>query len=339
MSLVIRNISKSYGKFIAINDISIDVHHGEFLALLGPSGSGKTTLLRIIAGLETADAGDIYLEGKDAQNQTIREREIGFVFQHFALFKHLSIFENIAFGLRLKRPRLQEADIRRKVHELLELVHLSGIEYKYPSELSGGQRQRVALARVLAVEPKYMLLDEPFGALDAKVRKELRRWLKKLHDTTGLTTIFVTHDQEEALEIADRVAILNKGSLVQLDDPASLWEQPKNHFVYDFLGEYNTFEGTLTPEGNLILNPPPKSSLQFFARPYEIALEKEPENPEFFVTGKVSFIRTAGPMVRIELETDCGRAYLVELQKNLFDTLNIKPKVSVSVRPLVYRTF
>lgn len=196
MSIVIKNIKKAFGSFVALDGVSLQVKEGEFLALLGPSGSGKTSLLRIIAGLELPDNGEIYLEGVDAVGKPTRERKIGFVFQHFALFKHMSVFENIAFGLRLKRPKMKEQDIRTRVENLLKLVHLPGSEKKLPSALSDGQRQRVALARVLATEPKYMLLDEPFGALDAKVRKDLRRWLRKLHDTAGLTTIFVTHDQE-----------------------------------------------------------------------------------------------------------------------------------------------
>lgn len=320
MSVIIQNICKSYGAFVAVNNVSIEVRHGEFLALLGPSGSGKTTVLRIIAGLEKPDSGEIYLEGRDAQDQPVRERKIGFVFQHFALFKHLSIFENIAFGLRLKRPKLEEEEVRGKVKELLELVHLSGIEYKYPSELSGGQRQRIALARVLAIEPKYMLLDEPFGALDAKVRKELRRWLKKLHDVTGLTTIFVTHDQEEALEIADRIAVLNKGSLTQLDTPEKLWESPANLFVYDFLGEYNTFDGC-------------------FARPYETTIERAPtEHPSCF-RAKICLIRTTGHFARIELESESGVVYTVEAPKSLLAQLQLALDEWVWVRPTTHKTF
>ncbi len=212
MSIEIRNIRKNFGSFSALNDVSLDIPSGELVALLGPSGCGKTTLLRIIAGLENPDSGNILFHGTDATDRQVQEREVGFVFQHYALFRHMTVFENVAFGLRVrpKSTRPSEAEIKRRVHELLELVQLDWLADRYPPQLSGGQRQRIALARALAVEPKVLLLDEPFGALDAKVRKELRRWLRRLHDELHITSIFVTHDQEEALEVADKVVVINK---------------------------------------------------------------------------------------------------------------------------------
>jgi sulfate transport system ATP-binding protein len=243
MSIRIVDLRKRFKNFLALDNVSVNVQPGEFLALLGPSGSGKTTLLRVIAGLEIADSGQVFLEGESTTEKPPRERGVGFVFQHYALFRHMTVFENVAFGLRVKprnqRPKNQV--IRDRVMELLKLVHLEGLEGQYPTQLSGGQRQRVALARVLAVEPKVMLLDEPFGSLDAKVRKELRRWLRRLHDEMHITTILVTHDQEEAMEVADRVAIMNKGKIVQIGTPEEIWYHPTNSFVYDFMGNYNEF--------------------------------------------------------------------------------------------------
>ncbi|MFY8054950.1 MAG: sulfate/molybdate ABC transporter ATP-binding protein, partial [Limnohabitans sp.] len=228
MSIEIRNIHKQFGDFQALGDVSLDIHSGELIALLGPSGCGKTTLLRIIAGLEIADSGTILFSGEDTTHVHVRERQVGFVFQHYALFRHMTVFENVAFGLRVK-PRAErpsEEQIKKKVHDLLSLVQLDWLADRYPSQLSGGQRQRIALARALAVEPKVLLLDEPFGALDAKVRKELRRWLRRLHDDLNVTTIFVTHDQEEALEVADRVVVMNKGNVEQVGSPQEVWEHP-----------------------------------------------------------------------------------------------------------------
>ena len=245
MTIRIENLSKRYGDFSALDDISLDVRQGELLALLGPSGSGKTTLLRVIAGLDHADEGRVLLAGEDASQLSVQARKVGFVFQHYALFRHMNVCENIAFGLRVRRgeARWPEARIRVRVSELLSLVQLDGLESRFPSQLSGGQRQRVALARALAIEPKVLLLDEPFGALDAQVRRDLRRWLRELHDRTGLTTVFVTHDQEEALELADRVAILNRGSIEQLGSPAETYDEPASPFVYSFVGAVNRLPG------------------------------------------------------------------------------------------------
>ena len=245
MSIAIRNVSKNFGSFKALNDVSLDIESGELVALLGPSGCGKTTLLRIIAGLETADAGNILFSGADTTDVHVRERNVGFVFQHYALFRHMSVFDNVAFGLRMKprASRPSETVIKQKVHDLLDLVQLDWLADRYPAQLSGGQRQRIALARALAVEPKVLLLDEPFGALDAKVRKELRRWLRRLHDDLHVTSIFVTHDQEEALEVADRVVLMNAGVVEQIGSPQDVWDHPASPFVYGFLGDVNLFHG------------------------------------------------------------------------------------------------
>ena len=250
MSIEIRNISKQFGDFHALRNVNLDIASGELVALLGPSGCGKTTLLRIIAGLETAGQGTIAFSGEDTTHIHVRERQVGFVFQHYALFRHMTVFENVAFGLRVrpKRTRPTEAAIQKKVHDLLNLVQLDWLGDRYPSQLSGGQRQRIALARALAVEPRVLLLDEPFGALDAKVRKDLRRWLRRLHDDLDVTSIFVTHDQEEALEVADRVVLMNGGKVEQVGSPQQVWDNPANPFVYGFLGDVNLFKGR-TPEG------------------------------------------------------------------------------------------
>ena len=237
MSIEVRNVSKQFGSFQALEDVSLDVEGGALTALLGPSGSGKSTLLRIIAGLEWPDSGEIRLAGEDATALTTQQRGVGFVFQHYAAFKHMSVRENIAFGLEVrKRPK---AAIRSRVDELLDLVQLQGFGDRYPSQLSGGQRQRMALARALAPEPKVLLLDEPFGALDARVRAELRVWLRRLHDETHTTTVFVTHDQEEAMDVADRVVVMNKGRVEQVAEPRELYDAPANEFVMSFVGQAN----------------------------------------------------------------------------------------------------
>ncbi len=253
MAIEAKHISKRFKEFVALDDVSLQVDSGELVALLGPSGSGKTTLLRIIAGLEAADRGEVLLSGQPMRHQAVRERSVGFVFQHYALFRHMSVFNNVAFGLKMRPKALRPGDreIRAKVMELLQLVHLDTFADRYPAELSGGQRQRVALARALAVEPKVLLLDEPFGALDAKVRKELRRWMRRLHDEIHITSIFVTHDQEEAMEVSDRVVVMSNGRIEQVGTPAEVWQQPANAFVYDFLGNYNVFDGWKDQAGHI----------------------------------------------------------------------------------------
>ncbi|NDF12265.1 MAG: sulfate ABC transporter ATP-binding protein [Proteobacteria bacterium] len=255
MGIEVKNIQKKFKDFKALDNVNLKVASGELVALLGPSGSGKTTLLRIIAGLELPDEGSVMLDGELAHQKDVRQRQVGFVFQHYALFKHMTVFENVAFGMRVrpKRTRPSDANIREKVMELLSLVHLEQFGNRYPSQLSGGQRQRVALARALAVEPKVLLLDEPFGALDAKVRKELRRWMRRLHDEMHITSIFVTHDQEEAMEVSDRVVVMSNGRIEQVGTPEEVYHKPANGFVYDFLGNYNSFDGWKDKGGNLHL--------------------------------------------------------------------------------------
>ena len=241
MEVRVQNIRKEFGRFPALNDVSLDIRSGELIALLGPSGSGKTTLLRLIAGLETPTEGTVYFGDQDASKRTVQERNIGFVFQHYALFRHMTVLDNVSFGLKVRKPnrRPPAAEIRARALELLELVQLGGLEKRYPAQLSGGQRQRVALARAMAVEPNVLLLDEPFGALDAQVRKELRRWLREIHDRTGHTTVFVTHDQDEALELADRVVVMSKGKIEQVGTPDEIYDQPNSPFVFGFIGESN----------------------------------------------------------------------------------------------------
>jgi sulfate transport system ATP-binding protein len=246
MSIEVRNVTKKFGDFVALDDVSVSLPTGQLTALLGPSGGGKSTLLRIIAGLDTADTGSIHIEGTNATKLPAQKRNVGFVFQHYAVFKHMTVAKNVAFGLEIrKRPK---AEIEHRVEQLLELVHLSQFSHRLPSQLSGGQRQRMALARALAVEPKVLLLDEPFGALDAKVRKELREWLRRLHDEVHVTTVFVTHDQEEAMEVADEIVVINEGRVEQIGTPDQLYDEPANDFVMGFLGE-------VTQLGNLRLRP------------------------------------------------------------------------------------
>ncbi|MDP9898809.1 sulfate/molybdate ABC transporter ATP-binding protein [Variovorax ginsengisoli] len=312
MSIEIRNISKQFGDFQALRNVNLDIASGELVALLGPSGCGKTTLLRIIAGLETADAGNILFSGEDTTDVHVRERQVGFVFQHYALFRHMTVFENVAFGLRVK-PRSQrpsDAQIKQKVTELLKLVQLDWLADRYPSQLSGGQRQRIALARALAVEPKVLLLDEPFGALDAKVRKELRRWLRRLHDELHVTSIFVTHDQEEALEVADRVVVINKGQIEQVGSPQDVWDHPASPFVYGFLGDVNLFhgrarDGEVQVEGIRIDAPEhgqvKDSRALAYVRPHDVAVERYAPGASGIVA-KLTRAIVVGPIARLELE-------------------------------------
>jgi sulfate transport system ATP-binding protein len=310
MSIRVQNISKSFGTFKALDNINLDLPPGELIALLGPSGCGKTTLLRIIAGLEYADQGSIILSGEDASHKNVRERQVGFVFQHYALFRHMSVFENVAFGLRVK-PKSQrppEKEIRAKVHRLLELVQLDWLADRFPAQLSGGQRQRIALARALAVEPQVLLLDEPFGALDAKVRKELRRWLRRLHDELHISSVFVTHDQEEALEVSDRIVLMNKGRIEQIGSPREIYNEPATSFAYSFIGTVNEFrgrvEGSYLRVGNDLL-PHGRSdfsegaSVIAFARPHDTEIVKGTEGEG--VAAKVNRILTSGAITRVEL--------------------------------------
>jgi sulfate/thiosulfate transport system ATP-binding protein len=351
MSIEVRNIRKNFGSFSALNDVSLDVPSGELIALLGPSGCGKTTLLRIIAGLETADSGSILFHGDDATSRRVREREVGFVFQHYALFRHMTVFENVAFGLRVrpKETRPSDAEIKRRVHELLELVQLDWLADRYPPQLSGGQRQRIALARALAVEPKVLLLDEPFGALDAKVRKELRRWLRRLHDELHITSIFVTHDQEEALEVADRVVVINKGKIEQVGSPQDVYDHPVSPFVYQFLGNVNQFKSNVhegeAKIGDIELKLNAHHSTQntpalAFVRPHDIEINKErrPNQPGFEAV--VSYIHAIGPLVRLELQrTDQTELIEAELTQERFRELSLTQGENVFIYPRNVRVF
>jgi sulfate transport system ATP-binding protein len=330
----IQKVSKSFGSFQALRNIDLDVKTGELVALLGPSGCGKTTLLRIIAGLESVDSGSIISGDQDITGHAPQSRRIGFVFQHFALFKHMTVFDNIAFGLtaRPKHIRLPKQEIRKKVSDLLKLIQMEWLADAFPGKLSGGQRQRVALARALAIEPSVLLLDEPFSSLDATVRRELRRWLRRLHDDLHITSVFVTHDQEEALEVANRVVVMNQGTIEQIGTPEEVYEFPANKFVYQFLGDVNFFKGRLNNgnfdfSGNHFLSPSYSSVNDATAigciRPDEIEIKKE--SAPCLISAKVESIRPAGPIVRLELRRDDdGELVLAELKRNAYKLLEVQ---------------
>ena len=345
MSIEIRDVSKTFGSFAALKDVSLTVKTGELVALLGPSGSGKTTLLRIIAGLEFPTQGAILFGDEDIVDRDARSRGVGFVFQHYALFRHMTVFENIAFGLRV-RPRAtrpSQAQIKDRVTELLKLVQLEGLAGRYPSQLSGGQRQRVALARALAVEPKVLLLDEPFGALDARVRQELRTWLRRLHDELHITSVFVTHDQEEALEVSDRIVVMNRGQIEQIGTPDEVYEQPANPFVMNFLGSVNLFHGRVH-DGEAQLGPlaaPAPEGIQDapaigYVRPHELDIARH-RNGTPTIEAVIRHITAVGPTVRIELQrTDDGSQIDAELTRERFGELALKTgeQVHVTARKL-----
>ncbi|GIW43907.1 MAG: hypothetical protein KatS3mg077_1189 [Candidatus Binatia bacterium] len=341
MGISVRGVTKRFGNFVALDNVSIEVPRGALVALLGPSGSGKTTLLRIIAGLEAPDEGSILYEGEDATNRSTRERNVGFVFQHYALFRHMTVFENVAFGLRVRRwPKKR---IQERVRELLHLVQLEGLAHQMPSQLSGGQRQRVALARALAASPRVLLLDEPFGALDAKVRQELRQWLRRLHDEIHVTSVFVTHDQEEAFEVADRVVVMNRGRVEQVGTPEEVFEHPANAFVMDFLGNVNVFHGRVSAGrillGGLEVSYPDYTheesrTVRAYIRPHELELDRMPRGSSS-LKAEVIRVNAAGPVVKVELFAhDFGLPLLValtperhaELQPRIGDTLFVFPK-------------
>jgi sulfate/thiosulfate transport system ATP-binding protein len=350
MSIEIRNISKQFGDFRALNNVNLDVESGELVALLGPSGCGKTTLLRIIAGLETADTGSILFSGEDTTDVHVRERQVGFVFQHYALFRHMTVFENVAFGLRVKprKERPSDAQIKQKVTDLLKLVQLDWLADRYPSQLSGGQRQRIALARALAVEPKVLLLDEPFGALDAKVRKELRRWLRRLHDELHVTSILVTHDQEEALEVADRVVVINKGRIEQVGSPQEVWDQPASPFVYGFLGDVNLFHGRIH-QGRVNIGPgeldapgwaeATNQAGRAYVRTYDVALAPASSGPSS-LAAIVRHVRAFGPVVRLELDLLQGGGTIeAHISRERFDAAQLVKGQQVYVSPTNVRVF
>ncbi len=354
MSIQVENIHKGFGAFTALDNVSLDFPSGELVALLGPSGCGKTTLLRVIAGLEKADSGRVILEGEDASSTHVRERQVGFVFQHYALFRHMTVFENVAFGLRVKprKERPNEAEIQKRVHRLLDLVQLDWLSDRFPAQLSGGQRQRIALARALAVEPRVLLLDEPFGALDAKVRKELRRWLRRLHDELHVTSIFVTHDQEEALEVADRVVLMNKGKVEQVGTPQEVYEHPATPFVYGFLGAVNLFHGRIDGEhvrvGEAVLPHDGRDAnhgadVIGFARPHELEIVSDLSTPNG-VDAVVARVLAFGSSVRVELdafaaEGETPRHYEVILPRERLPALNLAEGQRVRLVPSQLRVF
>jgi len=316
MSIVVRNVSKRFGDFVALDDVSLEVESGSLTALLGPSGSGKSTLLRIVAGLDAADTGEILLSGKDATALTPQKRNVGFVFQHYAAFKHMTVRDNIAFGLKVrKRPK---AEIRERVEELLSLVQLQGLGHRYPAQLSGGQRQRMGLARALAPEPQVLLLDEPFGALDARVRAELREWLRQLHDVVHVTTVFVTHDQAEAMEISDQIAVLNHGRLEQVGAPRELYDEPASEFVMRFVGDANLV-------GNALV------------RPHDLELLETSE--EDAVEAMIVRLTMLGRDVKVELHDGEGAEIVALLERDRFEALGLWRGQTVWVRPQRERVF
>jgi len=351
MSIEIQHVSKHFGAFAALKDVSLHVATGELVALLGPSGSGKTTLLRIISGLEVPDpgSGQILLHDEDVTGQTVGTRRVGFVFQHYALFRHMTVFKNVAFGLEVRPRKLRPSRrrIREKVYELLKLVQLEWLADRYPAQLSGGQRQRIALARALAIEPKVLLLDEPFGALDAKTRLELRRWLRRLHRELHVTSVLVTHDQEEALEVADRVVITNAGQIEQVGTPEEVFHHPANEFVMNFVGHVNVFHGRV--EGNRAFLGPIEveysghphmtgQPARGLVRPYDLDIHRKGNGkPGFAAT--VQHINAAGPQVKVDLLAESGEAVHVELTQERFRALRLSSGEGVYVCPREINVF
>ncbi len=345
MGIEVRNITKTFGTFTALRDVSLGVATGELVALLGPSGSGKTTLLRIIAGLEEPDPGSgaILFHDEEVARQRVGSRQVGFVFQHYALFRQMTVFENVAFGLRVrpKRQRPSRNLVKYKVLRLLKLVQLESMANRYPHQLSGGQRQRVALARALAIEPKVLLLDEPFGALDARVRQELRQWLRRLHDEIHLTSVFVTHDQDEALELADRVLVMNEGRIEQIGTPDEVFHRPATEFVVKFLGQVNFFHGRLEGDkvhfSTLAWDWPEHAGAsaqpaRVFVRPHELDVDVE-RNGHLALQAVVTRIHSAGPNVRLELRAASGEPLCAELTQERFRSLNLSVGNTVYVTP------
>ncbi len=332
MGIIVEDVSKRFGNFQAVEQVNLEIKSGSLVALLGPSGSGKSTLLRLIAGLELPDTGKIFLTGKDATYQSVQERNIGFVFQHYALFKHLTVRQNIAFGLEIRK--IPAKKIKGRVDQLLELIQLSGLGDRYPSQLSGGQRQRVALARALAVEPKVLLLDEPFGALDAKVRKDLRAWLRKLHDEVHVTTVFVTHDQEEAMEVSDEIVVMNQGKVEQVGKPAEIYDDPASAFVMSFIGPVNVLPSSsqiFQSTGFNVLNP------QVFLRPQDVIVARESNGATTPAT--VHRVIHLGWEIQVELAFDDGQTVTAYLTRDRFNELNLIPQERVYVKPKDAKSF
>lgn len=332
MEILVENVSKQFGNFTALDSINLEIAKGSLVTLLGPSGSGKSTLLRAIAGLEPPDTGKIWISGKDATYQSVQDRKIGFVFQHYALFKHLTIRENIAFGLNIRKASKNR--IKARVEELLELIQMSGFGDRYPSQLSGGQRQRVALARALAVEPEVLLLDEPFGALDAKVRKELRTWLRRLHDEVGVTAILVTHDQEEAMEVSDEIVVMNKGQIEQVGTAAEIYDRPATPFVMSFIGPVNVLPSNARLFQN---NQFDTTSPEVFLRPHDVAVDLSPTASGAVAT--VSRIVHLGWEIEAELTLEDGQQVRAVLSREKFDQLRLEPQQKVYVKPKKARAF
>ena len=332
MGIVVQDVSKQFGSFQAVDQVSLEVKTGSLVALLGPSGSGKSTLLRLIAGLEMPDSGKILLTGRDATFQSVQDRNIGFVFQHYALFKHLTVRKNIAFGMEIRK--MPPGKIRDRVEELLELVQLVGLGDRYPSQLSGGQRQRVALARALAVEPKVLLLDEPFGALDARVRKDLRDWLRRLHDEVHVTTVFVTHDQEEAMEVSDEIVVMNQGKVEQIGTPAEIYDHPASAFVMSFIGPVNVLPSTSNIfQGNGFESAHP----EVFVRPQDVVIDTRPNGNS--VPARISRLIHLGWEVQLELTLDDGQVVKAHLARDRFDELQVRPQQRVYVKPKEAKAF
>jgi sulfate transport system ATP-binding protein len=348
MGIEVRSVAKSFGSFAALRDVDLDVKQGELVALLGPSGSGKTTLLRIIAGLEFPDRGTVLLDSEDATERSARERRVGFVFQHYALFRHMSVFDNVAFGMQVRPRRLRpaKAEIARRVRELLALVQLDGLADRLPSQLSGGQRQRVALARALAVEPRVLLLDEPFGALDARVRRDLRRWLRRLHDELGLTSVFVTHDQEEALELADRVVVMNLGRIEQVGTPDEVYHEPATRFVTEFMGEVNVFRARVERGSAWVSGAAfaldgelgDGADAAIYVRPHLLEVDRQ-ALAGTSIRARVERILAAGPTAKVELLTEGGERVHAELSQERHRALDLRTGESVFVRPRDKRVF
>ncbi|MFN6133510.1 MAG: sulfate/molybdate ABC transporter ATP-binding protein [Synechococcaceae cyanobacterium] len=319
MGIRVANVSKSFGDFKAVQEVSLDVESGSLVALLGPSGSGKSTLLRLIAGLEKTDSGRIWITGEEATERSVQAREVGFVFQHFALFKHRTVRQNVAFGLELRRWK--RPAIQRRVDELLDLVQLRGYGGRYPSQLSGGQRQRVALARALAVQPRVLLLDEPFSALDAKVRKELRAWLRNLHDEMHVTTVIVTHDQEEAMEVADRIVVMNEGRIEQIGTPAEIYDQPATPFVMSFVGAVNELPSGALPVGAKAAAP--QADGRIFVRPHHVQVHATPQPGT--VPARLRRLTHMGRDLQAELVLDSEEVVMAQFPREGIDYRGLKP--------------
>jgi sulfate transport system ATP-binding protein len=329
MGIRVAGVCKEFGSFRAVDNVSLDVDTGSLVALLGPSGSGKSTLLRLIAGLEDADAGRVWITGEEATTRSVQERQVGFVFQHFALFKHRTVRQNVGFGLELRGWKHDA--IRRRVDELLELVQLQGFGNRYPSQLSGGQRQRVALARALAVQPRVLLLDEPFSALDAKVRKELRAWLRNLHDEMHVTTVIVTHDQEEAMEVADKIVVMNKGRIEQIGTPAEIYDQPASPFVMSFVGAVNVLPSHLA----LAANRPQQGEV--FIRPHDLELHREPQ--EGSVPAVLRRLTHLGRDIQAELTLNSGEVVVAQLPRERIDYRELQAGDALHITSRESRTF